>query len=124
LKKLLGVAAALMIAPCPEFAGLLFFLCVFWDNLGDMTLRIYDDHQLMKSEQVRERSLSAKVERYCVRTLAMGSMAERKLRGMATLAWKRMIKAPYRNFAPTSNWVRQLLQAGQTVPVRAATDEE
>jgi hypothetical protein len=120
LKRLVGVAAALMMWSCPEFAGLLFFLYVFWEKLGNLTLRIYDD-QLMKTEKAPKGSLSAKVERYCVRML---TMAERKRRSRAKLAWKRMIKAAYRAFAPASVWVRQLLQVGQRVHMRPATDEE
>ncbi|MGD0227148.1 MAG: hypothetical protein ABSF71_32885 [Terriglobia bacterium] len=123
MKRLVGVAAALMMSPCPEFAGLLFFLYLFWENLGDLTLRIYDD-QLMKVEKARTGRLSAKGERYCVRMLTMMSMAERKRRSRALLAGKRMIKAAYRAVACASSWVRYLIQGGQTVPMPATTDEE
>jgi hypothetical protein len=49
LRRVLGVAAALMTYLSPEFAGLLFFLLVFWESLGDLTLRVYDD-QLTETE--------------------------------------------------------------------------
>ena len=39
----------MLIVPYPEFAVLLFFLCMFWENLGDLTLRIYDDYQVTKT---------------------------------------------------------------------------
>lgn len=123
MRRALGVAAALLMWPCPEFAGLLFFLYVFWENLGDLTLRVYDD-QIMKTEKARKGSLSAKVERYCIRMLTMMSIAERKRRSSALLARKRMTKTAYRAIARASTWVRHLIQGGQTVPMRAANEEE
>ncbi|MGD0225103.1 MAG: hypothetical protein ABSF71_22470 [Terriglobia bacterium] len=123
MRKFVGVAATVMMWPSPELAGLLFFLYVFWENLGDLTLRIYDD-QLMKTDKSRKGNLSAKVERYCIRMLTMMSMAGRKRRSRALLAGRRMIKTAYRAIARASNWVRNLIQGGQAVPMRAATDEE
>ena len=123
MRKFVGVAATVMMWPSPELAGLLFFLYVFWENLGDLTLLIYDD-QLMKTVKAREGSLSAKGERYCVRMLTMMSMAERKRRSRALMAGKRMIKASYRAIACASTSIRNLTQGGQTVPMPATTDQE
>jgi hypothetical protein len=122
LKRLVGVAAVLMMWSCPEFAGLLFFLYVFWEKLGDLTLRIYDD-QLMKVEKARNGSLGAKGEMYCVRMLTMMSMVERKRRSSALLAWERMNQAAYRAVVRASTGVRHLIQRGQTVPIGATTNE-
>jgi hypothetical protein len=71
----------MMASSCPEFAGLLFFLYVFWENLGDVTRKICGDHQPMKTERLRKWSLGAKMEAYCVRMRAMRSIAKRTLRG-------------------------------------------
>ena len=123
MRKFVGVAATVMMWSSPELAGLLFFLYVLWENLGDLTLRIYDD-QLMKTEKAREGSLSARVERYCIRVLTVMSMVERKRRSRAMLAGKRTIQAARGAVSRASTWVRHLIPGGQAVPMRAATDEK
>ena len=109
---------------CPEFAVLLFFLYVFWENLGDLTLKVYDDHQLMKAEKALRGNPSASVEGYYVHMLTMRSVAERERRNRASLARMRMIKALSKTIAPVSLWVRQVLRRGRTVPMHAAAEEE
>ena len=124
MKKFIGVGAALMFWAYPEFVALLLLLWMFWENLGDLTLRIYDDHQLLKTEKALKESLSANVEGYYVHMLTMRSVAERERRSRAKLAWQRRIKAVYRAMAPASVWVRHLIEGGRTVPMRPATGEE
>ena len=124
MKKFVGVAAALMTCLCPEFAVLLFFLYVFWENLGDLTLSIYADHQLMKTEKALRGNPSANLEEHYVHLLTMRSVAERERQTRAKLGRKRMIKALYRTIAPVSVWVRQVLHGGRRVAMRAATEEE
>ncbi|MGO8813057.1 MAG: hypothetical protein ACLQVG_00105 [Terriglobia bacterium] len=124
MKKFVGVAAALMTCLCPEFAVLLFFLYVFWENLGDLTLSIYDDHQLTKTEKALRGNPSANVEGYYVHLLTTRSVAERERQRRAKLAQRLMIKAASRTIAPLSVWVRQVLHGGRRVPMCAATDEE
>lgn len=124
MRIVIGVAAGLTWLPCPEFAVLLFFLWVFWENLGNLTLRVYDDYKLGKTEKALKGSLSADVEGYYVHMLTMRSMAERERRSKAKLTRQRRIKAVYTGIAHASTWVRQLIQRGETVPMRAATEEE
>ena len=124
MKRAIVVPACLLIVPYPEFAVLLFFLCIFWENLGDLTLRIYDDYHLTKTEKALEESMSANVNGYYVHMLTMRSVAERERRSRSMLARKRMIRAVYTVSARASAWVRHLLQRGQTAPMRAATEEE
>ena len=54
LTKLIGVGAGLMLLPYVGFAVLLFFLWMFWENLGNLTLSVYDDYQLSKAEKARK----------------------------------------------------------------------
>ena len=124
MKKFIGVGAALMFWAYPEFVALLLLLWMFRENLGDLTLRIYDDHQLLKTEKALKVSLSANVEGYYVHMLTMRSVAERERRSRARLARQRRIKAVYRAIAPASVWVRHLIEGGRTVPMRPATGEE
>ena len=124
MKKVIGVAAGLMLWPFPEFAVILFFLWLFWENLGDLTLRIHDDFQLEKTEKALKESVSANVEGYYVHMLTMRSVGERERRSIARLARKRRLKAIYRAIAPVSTWVRNLIQRWQTVPMLPATEEE
>lgn len=119
MKKFIGMAAGLALVPYPEFAVLLFFLWLFWENLGDLTLRIYDDRRLDKTQKALKASMSANVEGYYVHMLTMRSKADRERRSRATLARKRRIKAIYRAIAPVSVGMRHLLQRGQSVPLRA-----
>ena len=62
LRKFIGVAASLMLWPFPELAGLLVFLWLFWENLGDLTLRIYDEHHMTKTQETLEESIHADVD--------------------------------------------------------------
>lgn len=66
MKKFIGVAAGLALVPYPEFAVLLFFLWMFWENLGDLTLRIHDGHQLVNTQEAPKASMSADVDGYYV----------------------------------------------------------
>ncbi len=120
----IGVAAGLMLLPCPEFAVVLFFLWVFWENLGNLTLRVYDDYQLTKTQKALQGSLSANVEAYYVHMLTMRSMAERQRRSKAKLARQRRIKAVYSGIARASAWVRHLIESEESIPMRAAAGEE
>jgi hypothetical protein len=54
LRKLIGVGAGLMLLPYVGFTVLLFFLWMFWENLGNLTLSVYDDYQLSKAEKARK----------------------------------------------------------------------
>lgn len=112
MRRVLGVAAGLVMVPYPEFAVLLLFLCIFWENLGSLALSAYDDYQLTKIEKALRASLSAKVEGYCVRMLTMRSMAEREGRSRSMLTWQRTIKAVYTAIARAATWVRLLVQWG------------
>ena len=123
MKKFIGVAAGVMLWPLPEFAVILFFLWLFWENLGDLTLSIYDDFQLEKTEKALKESVSANVEGYYVHMLTMRSVAERERRNRAKLARKRRIEAFYRALARASTWFRQLVQRGETVPMSATAEE-
>ena len=124
MKKFIAVAASLMLWPFPELAGLLVFLVLFWENLGDLTLTIYDDHHMRKTEEALKESISAEVDGYYVHMLAMRSTAQRERRSRAKLARKRRIEALHTAIARASIWVRQLIQRGETAPMRAATGEE
>jgi hypothetical protein len=124
LKRLIGVGAALMFWIYPEFVALLVLLWMFWESLGDLTLSIYDDFKLLKTEKALKESLSANVEGYYVHMLTMRSVAARERRSRAALTRKRRIKAVYRATAPASTWVRHQIEAGRTVPLRPATGEE
>jgi hypothetical protein len=122
LRRVLGVAAGLVMVPYPEFAVLLLFLCIFWENLGSLALSAYDDYQLTKTEKALRGSLSANVDGYCVRLPTMMSMAERKGWSRSILIWQRTIKAVYTAFVRASNWVRLLAQCGNDR--HAATTQE
>ena len=124
LRKFIGVAASLMLWPFPELAGLLVFLWLFWENLGDLTLRIYDDYHMTKTEEALEESIHSDVDGLYVHMLTMRSVAEREGRNRAKLARMRRVKAFYTAIAAVSPWVRRLVQRGETVPVLAATGEE
>ena len=113
----------MMLWPLPEFAVILFFLWLFWENLGDLTLSIYDDFQLEKTEKALKESVSANVEGYYVHMLTMRSVAERERRSSAKLARKRRIEAFYTALARASTWFRQLVQRGETVPMSATAEE-
>lgn len=120
----IGVAVGLTWLPCPEFAALLLFLWMFWESLANLTLRVYDDYQLAKTEKALKGSLSANVEGYYVHMLTMRSTAERERRSRAKLVRQRRVKAVYTGIAHASTWVRHLIQRGETVPMSAATEEE
>lgn len=45
LKAIIGVAAVLILFPFSAFAALLVLLWMFWEKLGNLTLRVYDDYQ-------------------------------------------------------------------------------
>ena len=45
LKKLIGVAAVLILLPFSALAALLVLLWMFWEKLGNLTLKVYDDNQ-------------------------------------------------------------------------------
>ena len=124
MRKAIGVAVGLMVVPYPESAVLLFFLWMFWEKLGNMTLAAYDDYHLRKTEEALKGSLNANVDGYYVHMLTMRSKAERERRSRARLARKRRIKAVYRAIARAYPWVRHLIQRGEPVPIRAATGEE
>ena len=124
MKKFIGVAACLALVTYPEFAVLLFVLSIFWENLGDLTAFIYDDHQLLKTERALKESWSANVDGYYVHMLAMRSVAERERRSRSALARKRRIQAVYRAMAPASTWLRHLAKRGETVSVRPVALEE
>jgi hypothetical protein len=124
LKKFIGVGAALLFWAYPEFVALLFLLWLFWENLGDLTLRIYDDYRMTKTEEALKESVNANVKGYYVHMLTMRSVCERERRGRAKLAWQRRVKVVYRAMAPASVWVRHLIEGGRTVPMRPATGEE
>ena len=85
----------MVLTPYPEFAFLLFFLLMFWENLGNLALRAYDDYQLTKTEKALKGSLNANVEGYYVHMLTIRSMAERERRSRARLARKCRIEAVY-----------------------------
>lgn len=124
MKKSVGVAAALMVWLSPEFAVLLFLLFVFWENLGDLTLKVYDDHQLMKTEKALKGNVYANVEGYYVHMLTMRSVAERERRSRARTARRRMVKTARRAMAYASLYVSKLAHGWQRPPLDAATEEE
>jgi hypothetical protein len=124
LRKFIGVAASLMLWPFPELAGLLVFIWLFWENLGDLTLRIYEDYQMAKTEEALEENIHADVDGLYVHMLTLRSVAERERRNRANLAWKRRLRAIYRAIAPASIWGRHLIQRWQMVPMRPAIEEE
>ena len=124
MRKFIGVAASLMLWPFPELAGLLVFLWLFWENLGDLTLRIYDDYHMTKTEEALEESIHSDVDGLYVHMLTMRSVGERERRNRAKLARKRRLKAIYRAIAPASIWVRHLIQRWQTAPALVAAEEE
>jgi hypothetical protein len=124
LRKFIGVTASLMLWPFPELAGVLVFLWLFWENLGDLTLRIYDEHYMTMTEEALEESINADVDGLYVHMLTLRSVTERERRSRAKLARKRRIRALYRAIAPLSSWVRNLIQRWQTVPMLPAAEEE
>lgn len=113
-----------MFLPFPRFALFLVLLWMFWENLGDLTLRTYDDYQLIKTEKALKKSLSANVSPFYVHLLTVTSAAERQRQSRAKLARQRVIKAAYTVFARASAWVRNLMDRGETVTMRPATGEE
>ncbi len=124
LKKSVGAIAALLLWPYPEFAGLLVFLWVFWENLGDCTLRAYEDYQLTKTEKALNRSLDADVDGFYVHMLTTRSLAERERRNREQMARRRRIKAVSRAIAPAASWLRHLFDRGEPISMRPATGEE
>ncbi len=124
MRKAIGFAAGLMVVPSPEFGVLLFFLWMFWEKLGKMTLDAYDDYHLRKTEEALKGGLHANLDGYYLHMLTMRSKAERERRSRARLARKRRIEAVYRAIARAYPWVRQLIQGGQPIPIRAATGKE
>ena len=124
MKKAIGVTAGLMVLPSPGFAVLLFFLWMFWEKLGNLTLAAYDDYQLRKTEEALQGSLNANVDGYYVHMLTMRSKAERERRSRAKLAREHRIEAIYTALARASTWGRLLIQRGEPVSMRAATGEE
>ena len=123
MRKLIGVAVALMLWPFPELAGLLVFLWLFWENLGDLTLTIHEEYKMTKTQEALRESINANVEGYYVHMLTLRSMAERERRSGAKLARMHRVEAIYRAIAPASTWVRHLVQRGP-VPMRPVTEEE
>jgi hypothetical protein len=121
LRKAIGFAAWLMVVPSPAFGVLLFFLWMFWEKLGKMTLDAYDDYHLRKTEEALKGGLHASLDGYYVHMLTMRSKAERERRSRARLARKRRIKAVYRAIARAFISVRNLSQRGKTADMRAVT---
>lgn len=124
MKNVIGLSAGLMLLPFPRFALLLVLLWMFWENLGDLTLRIYDDYLLLKTEKALKASLSADVKAYYVNLLTVRSLAERQRRSRAKVARSRMFEAAYAVIARVSAWIRHLMDRGETVSMRPATGEE
>lgn len=124
MKKVVGVTAALILLPYPELAFLLFLLWIFWEDLGNLTLKVYDDHQLAKTEKALKRSQGANVAAYYVNMLTQRSIAEREQRRKAVLIRQRRIRAIHAAIARGFTWARHLIQRGEAVPMRAATWEE
>ena len=48
MRIFLGIAAVLILLPFSALAALLVLLWMFWEKLGDLTLRVYDDYQRTK----------------------------------------------------------------------------
>jgi hypothetical protein len=48
LKALIGVAVVLILLPFSALAALLVLLWMFWEKLGNLTLKVYDDYQRNK----------------------------------------------------------------------------
>ena len=124
MKKTVGVAAALIVWLSPEFAMLLFLLFVFWENLGDLAAKVYDDHQLMKTEKALRGNLSANVQGYYVHMLTVRSAAEQESRSRARMARRRIAKTARRSMAYASIYVSRLAHGWQRSPLDAATEEE
>ena len=124
MKKVVGVTAALILLPYPELAFLLFLLWIFWEELGSLTLEVYDDYQLSKTEKALKRGQGANVDGYYVNMLTQRSIAEREQRNKAVLIRQRRVRAIHAAIARGSAWVRHLIQRGEAVPVPAATWEE
>jgi hypothetical protein len=124
LKKAVGVAAALIVLPYPEIAFLLFALWIFWEDLGDLTLQVYDDYMLFRTEKALKRSQGASVEAFYVNMLTQRSIAEREQRQQAALIRQRRVQAIHAALARSLTWARHLIQRGEAVPVHAATWEE
>ena len=60
MRRFTGITAALMLLPFSAFAALLVLLWIFWENLGDVTLRVYDDyrpHALVPPQKNRDKQL-------------------------------------------------------------------
>lgn len=124
MRKAIGFAAWLMVVPSPAFGVLLFFLWMFWEKLGKMTLDAYDDYHLRKTEEALKGGLHASLDGYYVHMLTMRSKAERERRSRAKLAREHRIEAIYTALARASTWGRLLIQRGEPVSMRAATGEE
>jgi len=124
LKKAVGVTAALMVLPYPEIAFLLFALWIFWEDLGDLTLKVYDDYKLFRTEKALKRSQGASVEAFYVNMLTQRSIAEREQRNQAALVRQRRVQAIHAALARGLTWARHLIQREEAVPVPAATWEE
>ena len=77
MRKLVGVAAMAVLFPCPEAAVGLFFTWVFWDNLGNLALRVHEDWQVGKVEKALRRDIHAKVDIYYVHLMNVRTRAER-----------------------------------------------
>jgi hypothetical protein len=95
LKKVISVAAGFILSLRPEFAGLLFFLWMFWESVGNLTVRTYDDYQVTKTEKALKASLSANVDGYYVHMLTVRSVHEREHRGIGKLILRSRIRAVY-----------------------------
>ena len=78
VRKLVGVAAMAALFPCPEAAVGLFFTWVFWDNLGNLALRVHEDWQVGKVEKALRRDIHAKVDIYYVHLMNVRTRAERE----------------------------------------------
>ena len=78
MKKVIAVAFGLMLLPYLGFAVLLYFLWMFWENLGNLTLSVYDDYWLSKTEKARKWGRSANLERFYAHILTIWSIAFRR----------------------------------------------
>ncbi|MGO8815123.1 MAG: hypothetical protein ACLQVG_10765 [Terriglobia bacterium] len=124
MKKAVGVAAALIVLPYPELAFLLFLLWTFWEDLGNLTLKVYDDYKLFRTEKALKRSQGASVEAFYVNMLTQRSIAEREQRHQAVLIRQRRVRAIHAALARGLTWARHMAQRREAVPVPAATWEE
>ena len=124
MKKAVGVTAAWIVLPYPELAFLLFLLWIFWEELGNLTLNVYDDYQLFKTEKALKRNQSANVDAFYVNMLTQRSVAEREQRNQAELIRQRRVRAIHAAIARGFTWARHLIQRGEAVPMHAATWEE